>query len=419
MSCESWESNAAYDVIPIPQPADHMNPVYCYLGEEGLRRGYATHPYASPLFGDFKGLPPMLIQSGEAEALRDEITLLAYKARKAGVETVHELYQDAVHVFQVLPFLPTAQQAYESCREFMNEVLPRLQAKQSKEWSDDGMTVDEETGVANEERVKIVDATGEVTGEGKEAVEKAEEEEQKTEEEGSGSSGDAQEASGTQTPRIETSQVTSLDEETARQRRRSEHYGTSVDGGESSMFGTGSSAFVGASSMFNSASTNHYSHTRTPSNRYVLLPRSKSAAYLPGATQAAESSMDGGSRRHARQASMHTPGPSSSSHLYQSQPQRITLSPLLFMTPGPKTPSGTASGDDGNDTESEDEPHDANNYFARTKSPHRNHTAPGTPAPSIRKRGRSATMSSEVDDLCREWLKMSETDSADVKYWPS
>jgi hypothetical protein len=41
---------------------DHLNPVSCYLGPEGIKK-YLTHPYASPLFGDFTGLPPMLVQA--------------------------------------------------------------------------------------------------------------------------------------------------------------------------------------------------------------------------------------------------------------------------------------------------------------------------------------------------------------------
>lgn len=57
---------------------------------------YLTHPYASPLFGDFTGLPPLLIQAGESEVLRDEVTLLAHKATLAGVQVMHELYEDAV-----------------------------------------------------------------------------------------------------------------------------------------------------------------------------------------------------------------------------------------------------------------------------------------------------------------------------------
>lgn len=94
MSCDSWDSNAQYDIVPLPTPGDALDPIACYLGPHMER--YLTHPYASPLFGDFSGLPPMLIQSGEAEVLRDEVTLLAHKASLAGVEVRHELYEDAV-----------------------------------------------------------------------------------------------------------------------------------------------------------------------------------------------------------------------------------------------------------------------------------------------------------------------------------
>ena len=61
-----------------------------------------AHPYASPLFADLRGLPPLLIQAGDSEVLRDEITLLAHKARLAGVQVRHELYEDGVsdlHIF--------------------------------------------------------------------------------------------------------------------------------------------------------------------------------------------------------------------------------------------------------------------------------------------------------------------------------
>src|SRR5580698_9344894 len=97
MSCDSWDSNAQFDIVPMPAPDDHLNPVGLYLGDDIER--YVTHPYVSPLFGDFKGLPPLLIQAGDAEVLRDEITLLAYKASLAGVEVRHELYEDAVSDF--------------------------------------------------------------------------------------------------------------------------------------------------------------------------------------------------------------------------------------------------------------------------------------------------------------------------------
>ncbi|KAJ7437631.1 hypothetical protein B0H11DRAFT_2255245 [Mycena galericulata] len=62
MSCDSKESNAPFDVVPVPTATNHMNPIVLYLGDQVDK--YLTHPYASPLFGDFAGLPPMLIQAG-------------------------------------------------------------------------------------------------------------------------------------------------------------------------------------------------------------------------------------------------------------------------------------------------------------------------------------------------------------------
>ena len=104
MSCDSWDRNALCDVVPVPRPGDHLTPVFCYLGQEGMER-YLTHPYVSPIFGNFDGLPPLLIQVGDAEVLLDEITLLAHKATLSGVEVFHELYDDAVCRFNISLFL--------------------------------------------------------------------------------------------------------------------------------------------------------------------------------------------------------------------------------------------------------------------------------------------------------------------------
>jgi hypothetical protein len=34
---------APFDVVPRPEPNDHLNPIFCYLGEEGVKK-YLTHP---------------------------------------------------------------------------------------------------------------------------------------------------------------------------------------------------------------------------------------------------------------------------------------------------------------------------------------------------------------------------------------
>ncbi|TXT13416.1 hypothetical protein VHUM_00783 [Vanrija humicola] len=129
MSCGSWDDNADSDVVPRPAPDDHLNPVGSYLGPEGVAR-YITHPYASPLFGDLSNLPPMLIQSGDSEVLRDEITLLAHKATMSGVEVTHELYQDMVHVFQMFTWLPATHAAINSIGRWVRQTLPRIEWEQ-------------------------------------------------------------------------------------------------------------------------------------------------------------------------------------------------------------------------------------------------------------------------------------------------
>ncbi|KAK0520843.1 hypothetical protein OC835_007078 [Tilletia horrida] len=123
LSCDSWDTNAKYDYLPMPPSGSHMNPVHAYLGDDIDK--YLTHPYVSPLFADLHGLPPLLIQCGDAEVLRDEGTLLAHKASLAGVSVRHELYEDCVHVFQAFLFLDASRKALQSARHFMRTGLDR------------------------------------------------------------------------------------------------------------------------------------------------------------------------------------------------------------------------------------------------------------------------------------------------------
>ena len=128
LSCDSWETNAAFDYLPRPENGDHMNPIAGYLGENLDK--YLTHPYVSPLFGDMHGLPPLLIQCGDSEVLRDEGTLLAHKCSLAGVPVRHEIYEDCVHVFQFFLFLDASRKALQSARHFMRTALNKVPKRQ-------------------------------------------------------------------------------------------------------------------------------------------------------------------------------------------------------------------------------------------------------------------------------------------------
>lgn len=67
-----------------------------YAGQESLR-----NPLLSPVFGNFQGLPPLLIQVGSQEILLNDAERLARAAREAGVKTQFEVFNNLWHVFQI------------------------------------------------------------------------------------------------------------------------------------------------------------------------------------------------------------------------------------------------------------------------------------------------------------------------------
>lgn len=90
-----------------------------------LRRHYVTAPRlytdpdVSPLYGDFARFPPLFLQAGHAELLRDEAVRTAEKAHAAGVDVELELWPDTVHGFQLAAFLPEARQAVDRIEGFV------------------------------------------------------------------------------------------------------------------------------------------------------------------------------------------------------------------------------------------------------------------------------------------------------------
>lgn len=67
-----------------------------YAGKEPL-----SNPLLSPVFGNFQGLPPLLIQVGSQEILLNDAERVASAARNAGVKTQLEVFNNLWHVFQV------------------------------------------------------------------------------------------------------------------------------------------------------------------------------------------------------------------------------------------------------------------------------------------------------------------------------
>jgi len=88
-------------------------------GEVYLNGADPTNPFASPLYGALAGLPPILIQVGAGEILRDDSTRLAARAREAGVRVELKIWERMPHVWQISHgFLPEARRALDEAAAF-------------------------------------------------------------------------------------------------------------------------------------------------------------------------------------------------------------------------------------------------------------------------------------------------------------
>ncbi len=79
-------------------------------------------PWISPLYGDLHGLPPLLIDVGDDEMLRDDSIMFAEKARAAGVEVTLNVAAGQIHCFPLLPdFIPESRQAMAEICAFIRQ----------------------------------------------------------------------------------------------------------------------------------------------------------------------------------------------------------------------------------------------------------------------------------------------------------
>lgn len=81
-------------------------------------------PYISPIFGNFREFPPMLIQVGSTEMLLSDSITAASMADIAGVEVRLSIYDDMFHVFQMAgKLLPEAKKAWDEVEQFLKLLL--------------------------------------------------------------------------------------------------------------------------------------------------------------------------------------------------------------------------------------------------------------------------------------------------------
>lgn len=133
------------DGDPLPAAAACLSPVADLTGEDSpfaeeydlvlhpkaaslYSRSYvadhdAHDPLISPVFGDWHGLPPLLIHAGEGEILREDAVRIEELAREAGVDVRLEIYPRMWHVWQMYLTLPQAVRALDAVAQFLESHL--------------------------------------------------------------------------------------------------------------------------------------------------------------------------------------------------------------------------------------------------------------------------------------------------------
>lgn len=119
LSGESMDTHHEVD------PFENRDVLGRYAREYLARPEDAANPLASPLFADLAGLPPLLVQVGDAEVLLSDSTDLAKRATAAGVDVTLTVFPEMTHVFQAwAAILPEGREAIEQIGAFLRERIP-------------------------------------------------------------------------------------------------------------------------------------------------------------------------------------------------------------------------------------------------------------------------------------------------------
>ncbi|UMA63998.1 alpha/beta hydrolase [Roseivivax marinus] len=117
MTGDSLTENADLDAM---LPADRMAEVVdLYLNGRS-----PTDWRASPLYGVYPDCPPVLLQYGESEILRDDSVRMAARLRQYGATVTEEALPDVPHVWQILDgWIPEARASLESTGRFVQSAF--------------------------------------------------------------------------------------------------------------------------------------------------------------------------------------------------------------------------------------------------------------------------------------------------------
>jgi monoterpene epsilon-lactone hydrolase len=91
-----------------------------YIGDRDPKQT----PLASPLYADFTGFPPLLVQASSSEALLDDSVRLVDRVVAAGGSARLLTYPDVPHVWHVFPYLEESTAALDAVASFLDSTVP-------------------------------------------------------------------------------------------------------------------------------------------------------------------------------------------------------------------------------------------------------------------------------------------------------
>lgn len=101
-----------------------QKPTILFMAEKYLAGADPRSPYAAPIYGDLKGLPPLLIQVGACETLLDDSLQLARLAGMADVPVDLQVWPEMIHIWHIFhPVLGAGRRAIADGGIWVQKIL--------------------------------------------------------------------------------------------------------------------------------------------------------------------------------------------------------------------------------------------------------------------------------------------------------
>lgn len=123
---------------------DQMLPVRLLDGVAELYAGAIDRrdPRVSPVFADYRGLPPLQLQVSECEVLLDDTRRICAAAEEAGIAVECRVWSRVPHAFPVFAqYLPEGRRAIERAGTFLREFIEMVEVGEPESVAVDGVEV--------------------------------------------------------------------------------------------------------------------------------------------------------------------------------------------------------------------------------------------------------------------------------------